>query len=358
MTDRIPVKRRRKNRIYYYASIASILMALIVAAFFAPQILFQVQDAIRCKDTMLSQQENMNVEALSTTYEQSVGTRMQNYAEELAQGNSFYVTSQEIQVTDDMREYLYSDKGIYGEFISTLCSLELLSFDIYGEEYTIEDWKQYVIYSNDYTKGVNFILWYIQLQIGDIIQMKLLADAEDGTIYAVKTEDGSFELTESRNAAKERRYIDQFQWSDENAISMWGLLARLYGVLNSEQIKNFQIMVNEYGWMDSDLINRILGYNYEYDVDDALAELDAYIREEGEIEIFNVYKEEWKSFLEKIQYYMETDDTIVFKLPYGDARLDVVMEVPILGTETTFIYGCPDLTMGIRQIYEMIPEFA
>lgn len=363
MADRIIAKRKRRSLVHYYATIVTVLVALIMAAFFAPQLLFQVQDAIWCKDTVLSQQENMNVEALSTTYEQSLGTRMQNYAEGLAAGNSFYVTSQEIQVTDGIREYIYSDRGIYGELVSTLCNVGLLSYTIYGEAYTIEDGKQYVIYSNDYAKGVNFILWYIQLQIEDSFQMKLLVDAEDGTIYAIKTEDQGYMLSENQKAERERRYLDQFEWSDEDAITMWGLLARMYGVLDPEQIKNFEIMVNEYGWTDSDLINKIIGYNnYDYDETfsraEAQAEIDAYIHEQNAIEIFNVYKEEWTSFLGKIQYNMETDDTIVFRLPYGDAKLDMALEIPIWGTETTYIYGCPDLIMGIRQIYEMIPGFA
>ena len=94
----------RRRLLRYYAAIFSVLALLIAAAFFAPQILFHVQDAILCRDTVLTQQESLNVETLSTTYEQSLEKRMQNYAEGLAEGDMFYVTAQDLALTGEVRE--------------------------------------------------------------------------------------------------------------------------------------------------------------------------------------------------------------------------------------------------------------
>lgn len=39
-------------------------------------------------------------------------------------------------------------------------------------------------------------------------------------------------------------------------------------------------------------------------------------------------------------------------------RLDILLEIPDGEDEAVYVYGYPDIRIGIRQIYEMIPEFA
>lgn len=68
--------------------------------------------------------------------------------------------------------------------------------------------------------------------------------------------------------------------------------------------------------------------------------------------------EEWEPLQKKIRYYRDGDYAIDFQMTYGEARLDILLEIPDGEDEAVYVYGYPDIRIGIRQIYEMIPEFA
>ena len=65
-----------------------------------------------------------------------------------------------------------------------------------------------------------------------------------------------------------------------------------------------------------------------------------------------------KDIREMIVYKMDGEHRIDFSLPYGDFTIDAVLEIAEQDGMVWDMYGCPYLTTGIRQIYEMIPEFA
>lgn len=359
MTDRHGTKANTRNKrkqkrkgmpFRYYASILSVLSLLIVAAFFVPQVIFQVQDAILCKGNVLSQPENVNVESLSTSYEQSLKTRMTNYAEGLAGDDTFYVASQNLTNHDELSSYFYSDSCIYGEYMTSLINADLLPMDLWEMEYSISQWKQYVIYSDNFTKGVNFILWYIELQDSADRVIKLLADAEDGTIYAIKTE-GNVVPTEGkdRRMSEDHNYLDEVIFSDSIAMQLWGFYALYYRAIDEDEIKDFYVLVEELGWEG---ISLGIGGTERREV----AEAD---RKEREMVIKALgISEKWQSLLEKVQYRPEQEDRIVFTMPYGDFSMEAVMELPVIEDVPWDTHIYPNLTMGIRQIYEMIPEFA
>ena len=73
---------------------------------------------------------------------------------------------------------------------------------IWESYYSVVTWKQYVIYSDHFEEGVNFILWYIEMQDEDGGTLKLLTDAEDNTLYGIKTEGSSEALTATKNTWK------------------------------------------------------------------------------------------------------------------------------------------------------------
>ena len=53
----------------------------------------------------------------------------------------------------------------------------------------------------------------------------------------------------------------------------------------------------------------------------------------------------------------EAEDRISFQIPYGeDTTLDAVLYIEEQDRVKEFLF--PDVTAGIRQIYELIPEFA
>nr|WP_304577746.1 hypothetical protein [uncultured Acetatifactor sp.] len=343
----------RRRQVRYYAAIFSVLALLIAAAFFAPQILFQVQDAILCRDTVLTQQESLNVDTLSTTYEKSLEKRMQNFAEGLGEGDTFYTTSQSLALTSEVREYVYSDRGLFSNVVNEFAENGLLPWYIWEGDYTILRWKQYVIYSDDFAKGVNFILWYVEMQDPNGVIVKLLADAEDGTIYAIRTESNRYDdSTESADVSIEgRNYIDEIYWSDRGPIQIWGTLAYCYECLDDSEIKDFHIMVDEYGWTGNSMNSAANGESYGYDADKPAA------REAMDKEML-AFHEEWGALQEKVRYYRDGNDAMGFQLTYGEARLDVLLTIPPMDDKSVYVYGYPDIRIGIRQIYEMIPEFS
>ena len=47
-----------------------------------------------------------------------------------------------------------------------------------------------------------------------------------------------------------------------------------------------------------------------------------------------------------------------FQLTYGESRLHVLLTIPPMDDKSVYVYGYQDIRIGIRQIYEMIPEFS
>lgn len=352
MTDRSGkgTGERRKKRIpkgrpiHGYVIVPSVLAVLVAVAFFTPQAIFRVQDAILCRNMNLSRQESLNVEALSTSYERLLTERMTNYAEGVARDEDFYVASQNLSMNEELNDYLYSDTGLYGEFISDFINANLLPSGLWELEYSVSQWKQYVIYSDNFTNGVNFILWYIELQDAEGKIFKLLADAEDGTIYAVKTEGSG--VNPNEKTRKERNHYAEYIFQDEIATRVWGFCATYYGALDEETQKEFQILM-EMGWTAA-----ILGG------EEVSSEMDAIYDERTMVMEAQNNHGRWKDIREMIVYKMDGEHRIDFSLPYGDFTIDAVLEIAEQDGMVWDMYGCPYLTTGIRQIYEMIPEFA
>lgn len=344
--------KRKGVPLRYYAVILSVLSLLIALAFFTPQVIFQVQDAILCKGNVLSQQENVNAESLSTTYEQSLGTRMTNYAEGLAGDDTFYVASQNLSDNDELSNYFYSDSCIYSDYVTSLIDANLLPMDLWEMEYSVSQWKQYVIYSDNFTKGVNFILWYIELQDSADRIIKFLADAEDGTIYAIKTEGNVVPQEEKgRRMSRDYSFLDEAGLNDSAATELWGLYALYYRAIDEDEIKDFYTLVNELGWEGVTLGIGSAAVNEEEEEETVAKEREMVIKALG-------IDERWQPLLEKIQYRLEGEDRLVFNMPYDNFSLEAVMDLPVIEDVPWDMHIYPNLTIGIRQIYEMIPEFA
>lgn len=111
---------------------------------------------------------------------------MGNFAEGISAGENYYVAVQELEAGDEINNYLYSESGLYSEMLQAFVDGGLLPYDFWISTAVVRQWKQYVIYSDNYAKGVNFILWYLDVESSGGVTLKLLVDAEDNTIYAVK----------------------------------------------------------------------------------------------------------------------------------------------------------------------------
>ncbi len=95
----------------------------------------------------------------------------------------------------------------------------------------MEQWKQYVIYSEDYAQGVNFILWYLKLYDTEGIGYELLMDAEYGNLYAVKSAGTAASTVSVRetenNQIMREKYGDTAYWAEIwNATNKWGVESR------------------------------------------------------------------------------------------------------------------------------------
>lgn len=338
------IRHGKRMRLFFLAE-WFVLIAFILAAFFLPQGIFHIQDNILYTRTMLSAREKIDAEALSTTYERSFPLRMLHFAECLEAGDNFYVTSQEIPITQEVYDYLYSDSLLYDGIATYFSDIGLLSTALIWEEGVVNQWKQYVIYSDDYTKGVNFILWYIELQDSEGEILKILADAETKIIYALK-EENSFYLQD---------WIMGGYYSQSGlfcyrirGIEMWYALASYYDAVDTEAF------FVKYGTMNE---KELAVLAEEMGPDEAETYLLEYFYGFGWTE------REWE---DKPENFSDEKNMFSFRLVYEERPFEVVLDlreayIDIKKPEREKYYGgvsiLPDITIGFQQIYELIPEF-
>lgn len=352
---------KRGRKLFYYGVELLVIILLITAAFFIPQMIFQIQDRILCGDTVLSQRENINVEVLSATYEKSLAARMTNYAEGLAEAENYYVSSQELDINDEVSDYLYGDKGLFQELVFVLTDGGLLSPEI--GDYNVTQWKQYVIYSENYAKGVNFILWYIEMENEYGERLKLLADAEDGTLYALKTED-NIRMWERFDINYE--YINY--WNDHSAGELWCFFMVYYEGMTEDSAGLLYDTVNNTGYTVNAILDSYPGMgelqaeldyyieNYEAAMGSVGIEVDA----EGNNQL-DIFDSDEITVGENAGYLIKDRGNVSYLLPFGKGHLEVLMETKELEYWEKLIdqdiYMVPDIILGIREIYELIPEF-
>lgn len=361
-----------------YLAVPSVIALVVVIAFFTPQIMFRIQDSVLHRRTELSRRERMDVEALSSGYEKSLYQRMLNFAEGLAMGDSFYVTAKSLEDSEDSQDRETLEKFLYSDYLfqgmtELMVSLNLIPVYAYDSDFTVGQWKQYVVYSNNYTKGVNFILWYIELVFSDGIVLHLLTDAETGTLYALKASGGRWV------GVKEyvlERYRELF--SREMTIELWLLCASHFETVSSyKDLLELATGSGGAGSPDGDLSGQS-GDSAEADhkasEDKEIVEMydanvwlwrewiDGYgtanltVNEEPDWD-----KETYAALMSFIEDRIEEDwenRSIRIRLPYKAASVEVALEFAELVTdEKGMISLYPDIVMGVRQLYEMIPEF-
>ncbi len=332
-------KKSRKRQIYrtplIFMGELFMLACLLIAASYTPQMIFQIQDSFLCNNTIIDKRESMDVESLSVTYEKSLGRRMKVFAEGVMAGENYYATFQTLSDSQEVYNYMESDMGMFQDLMLFLWDMEWVPYSFFKMEFFVNQWKQYVIYSDNYAEGVNFILWYIELQDKEGIVMKLLADAETGTIYAFKTENNHY------NAKTEFRPYD-----DETLFEYWNFLANYYEALSFET--------------DDELVQELMK---EYEMIKMNEQSAAYaINGNAYVYDWNIGQEKELMLRDNAGFQRKRNE-MNFILPYGEASLDVCI---ILDKDSVFddtmgiiyYFVSPNVTIGVRQIYEIIPEFA
>lgn len=335
-------KSRLRRSSWKRLGMACALVLLVAIAFYLPQVIFQVQDSLLCAKTILDEKESVDVEALGTTYEKSLYKRLLNFAEGLAAGEEFYVASQNLEVTQEVYDFLQAGVGLYEGIFTALIELDIIPVLFWEEGVVVNQWKQYVIYSDDYAKGVNFILWYIEVKDSSDAVVKLLVDAETGTMYAAKTEDNQHFYYDSDGS-----YLYSDTWMEDVAPNFWYYLASSYEASMAGEITSSWNVLNGESEVNFNNVDGEVGMSYVESYDETVQK-----------EMTAKLAESQKESLRENAGYWKEGRTMCFRLPYQEVSLEIRLEVGEVKKESKYINIYPQVLAGIRQVYELIPEFA
>lgn len=344
----------QKKGIYAVAALA--VVALVGVAFFSPGWLFGFQDRRQYDNIVLEERENVDVAVLSTNYENSFYQRMVNFAESQANRTNFYVTVEELTDYQRLRTFLESDAGLYGEDIGILISTQMIS--TYIVEAEISAWKQYVIYSDDYAKGVNFILWYIELEHPDeaIGTYKLLLEANTGELYGLYADTGGIQIPyETANGMSMGWNINANKCSLNELLGFtsmesygdaWQTMAYFYSGLTETDFFDFYELFYS-------VIREIYGKVY-IDVWNAVVPEQTY----GEIlEKMGMENNEWGDFLRTnapLMLVRDDGNRLECIFPYGESQMVFQMQ---MAESISYPWMLRSVTIGFPDIYSLIPEF-
>lgn len=321
--DRRKTKPGRMESRILYAAGALGLAALIACAFYLPRLIFSMSDNRLCSDIVLGEREDMDVTFLSASYEPSLGVRLQNFADGLARGRNYYFSEQDLTLTHELYQILGNDgdSRIFQQPCWAMNSLGLMSMTFsLTNYYTVHSWKQYVIYSDDFAEGVNFIVWYLEIENNSGGILNILMDAEDYTIYGLTTRPNSTEK------------IDPFSFSwlmqDDLRLYEWVFAFRYYYQCLPDYVldKIFFININQ---------NRFYTYNEAANI----------LAHEDYTELENLWMEEEV-------FEIPDADTCIMRLPCGTQYLDYSIRLLRNGDEYSHSY------IGLDDLCRLIPEFA
>lgn len=355
-----------QKRLFAYAAGAFVVVLLVAGAFLSPRIVFAVQDDLRCGKVELEGLERMDITSFSTGYEQDLYQRFLRFAEGLAEGEQYYVAAKELEPTSEIMDYLASDRGMYQEGIVILLDQDFIPTE--ALDYNLRQWKQYVIYGDDFSEGVNFLLWYIELGNPGTPVLRLLVDAETGSVYAVSM--GREEnLAGNETFSKELEYSWQDLFdanSPESGFDMWVNLCYLYSGWDPEDMWTIMDVFGvEYGmWYDS----MVLDVYYE--------EKNRQMKEEAEKET-NLFDSDRNAegiddriaMVQEARWEFVDGDRLDFLFPYfrdgyGSEGYDLRFRLDMrdfvrVRNVWNRMYICPrSFVFGFPEIYERIPEFA
>lgn len=328
-----------RKRYVLYAAGAVFLAGLVLAAFLVPQTVFSVQDAIRCRDYSFAKWGEQDVTLMSASYDMSLYNRLSSFAADLAEGVELYVTEQEMEPDQQLYDFLESDRGFYQDGILMWVDEEVIPANmVYGDFHTdmITEWKQYVIYSADYDKGISFMIWYVELENPAGAVVKMLFDAQTGAIYGVRC-DYSKQRDGEQIEALKMRLSDLIGASEDdmNMRDAWWALAYYYSGLTD--LVNFF----EEEWTSVQLYDK--NGMMISDSPDQLSE----------------NAKELESLDEKMAWSVYDDGrTMDFVFPYENASLTFRMaQEGDMVYLTKYYKNVWDCVIGFPDIYGMIPEF-
>lgn len=353
----------KKNLIVGFLS----LCLLTVAAFAVPQAVFGIQDSLLYGECVLGPQEDIDAAALSTNYESSLYQRLRNFAEAVEKGEAFYVDEKELKLTEEIVDILYSENIFLGptSMLPLLVDTGLVPSALFEVIWTdiaasVRQYKQYVVYNDNYAQGVNFILWFFEFQNEEGMKLSLLMDAQDYTVYAVET-DGNEMQHQGR-----RMYENYVQlWRPD---LLWFMCCGYYHVFDMATAEKFMSVLH-YTQQKTDSI-------YESEVIVSISSMEEAVLltlsqiapsakrqpvpvpDTNGADVNVLWRDGMLYDYDDGEWFTTSDNGYELKLPYqnetinyclrlfGDARLDAAGG-----------YLFPDVQCGIYDLCQLIPEF-
>lgn len=312
------------------------LVALLLCAFFLPQMIFGIRDSYLCRDIVHDEREDLDVTLLSAAYEPSLGRRLQVFVDGLSSGRNYYVSEQDLDISEDIYETLYENVLRSDSWMTVLMDIGLIP-GLFKNDFTLDSWKQYVIYNDDYAGGVNFIIWYFAVSDEDGRSWEILVDAEDFAIYGVYT---NRETVILKNEEWESSIIEYFDMFQIDLVAWWYYSCYYYQSISREELDNY----------------------YKYGVN-FYSVVDAYKSQSYmEIETMQRLESAWEG---GEAWNSPDTDTLICHLPFVDQKLDFsaryLRDSSSAGGDSGSDgsdFQSPDLFVGIDPICRLIPEFA
>lgn len=331
-SGRNPQRRIDSKKLYAAGAVG--LVALLLCAFFLPQMIFGIRDVYLCRDIVHDEREDLDVTLLSAAYEPSLGRRLQTFADGLQAGRNYYVSAQDLEVSEDISETLYENLLYQDSWMTILMDIGLIP-GLFSNDFNLNIWKQYVIYNDDYAGGVNFIIWYFALTDEDGRSWEILVDAEDFAIYGAYTNRRTLIL---KNVEWDGDIIEYFDMFNIDLVAWWYYCCYYYQSISREELDNYYNGVNYY------------------------TSADAYGSQSYEQVIISKRLE---SAWEGGDAWSSPDtDTIICHMPFVGQNIDFsaryLRDSSFAGIDSNSggsDFQPPDLFVGIDSICRLIPEF-
>lgn len=342
-------------------------------AFWGPMLVFAVQDDIRCNVVVSMSPEEMDIASFNTGYETDLYSRLSVFSQGLAEGKRYYMAAQDREITPELTEFLDSEKGFEQSGFQLLTSLGLLPDEIF--DYNIMSWKQCVVYGEDLSEGVNFILWYIELgNYGEPV-VRLLVDGETGELYGVRTDFSSYfseyyvlpypyygikkgSKYSYAETFADRAYVLGECFFDYPEQEMWMIYTDFGEIFGGLQTLYEELAADLSQMSDGDYAYEIVTRN-EQNESGETAEVHRMIVHD----LTNTDYTETNAALEEFQkgFYWQTSDSkncLDFHFPYGGNGLALRVKLDGEIRVSYNLNSClTDMTFGFPEIYELVPDF-
>ncbi len=292
------------------------LIILLGMALFAPKMVFSLQDTISLQRINLGRGEVWDITSLATKYEMSLGKRLESFAKGLKDSKAYYVTEVETNSKTEALEYLdeMRSQDVFMTFLQGNSILDYLS-----SQKSVDIWKRYVVYDENYENGVAFLLGYITLHDENGRILNILLDTETGTIYYLKLESDETALNRIADGEVENEI--------ENTSEI---------VMTGNQGKIAYIPLEYYDIID---LYEYFITIYEADKPDDLEakfEVDFFLNDGNSIFLMDAYE----------------GDDLRMKLQYGTMEMEMAFCVGynVESYEPVFEFGLPEIARLIPEI--------